>query len=69
VFILYAILYSIARFFLEFLRGDYGTLLLGLKSAQLTSLAIIIIGSIFFVWCGLKQKSQPPEPKKQKGKK
>ena len=49
VFILYAILYSSARFFLEFLRGDYGTLLFGLKSAQLTSLAIIIIGFILFI--------------------
>ena len=63
VFILYTILYSIARFFLEFLRGDYGTLLWGLKSAQLTSLSVIIIGSIFFIWCGLKQKSQPPKTK------
>ncbi|MBP2650745.1 MAG: Prolipoprotein diacylglyceryl transferase [Firmicutes bacterium] len=54
VFILYAVLYSTARFFLEFLRGDYGTLAFGLKSAQLTSLTIIIIGVILFVWCGLK---------------
>jgi len=63
VFILYAILYSVARFFLEYLRGDYGTLLLGLKSAQLTSLAIIIIGSILFIWCGLR--NNPPEPTKK----
>ncbi len=54
VFILYAILYSLARFCLEYLRGDYGTLLLGLKSAQLTSLVVIIIGIALFIWCGLK---------------
>jgi len=56
-FILYAILYSVARFCLEYLRGDYGTLLFGLKSAQLTSLAIIIIGSILFIWCSLQRKN------------
>lgn len=54
VFILYAILYSTSRFFLEFLRGDYGTLLFGLKSAQMTSLAVIIIGLAIFFWCGKK---------------
>lgn len=52
VFALYTILYSLARFFLEFLRGDYGTLAFGLKSAQLTSLAIMIIGILFFLWWG-----------------
>ena len=30
-------LYSLARFFLEYLRGDYNNLILGLKSAQWTS--------------------------------
>ena len=53
VFILYTVLYSVARFFLEYLRGDYGALLFGLKSAQLTSLSVIIIGIILFIWCGL----------------
>ncbi|MBP2653893.1 MAG: Prolipoprotein diacylglyceryl transferase [Firmicutes bacterium] len=56
VILLYAVLYSLARFFLEFLRGDYGTLALGLKSAQWTSVTVIIIGSLLFVWCGLKGK-------------
>ncbi|MBP2626967.1 MAG: Prolipoprotein diacylglyceryl transferase [Firmicutes bacterium] len=66
VFILYTILYSLARFFLEYLRGDYGTLLFGLKSAQLTSLAIIIIGSVLFIWCGL-QNNPKEQAKKQSG--
>ncbi len=65
VFVLYAVLYSIARFFLEFLRGDYGTLLFGLKSAQLTSLAVIIIGILLFIWCG-SQKNKIAKPKKPK---
>jgi phosphatidylglycerol:prolipoprotein diacylglycerol transferase len=50
VFILYAVLYSTARFFLEYLRGDYATLAFGLKSAQLTSLAVILIGTCLFIW-------------------
>lgn len=56
VFTLYAILYSIARFFLEFLRGDYSTLAFGLKSAQLTSLTVIIIGIFLFIVNGWKGK-------------
>jgi len=56
VFILYTILYSLARFFLEYLRGDYGTLLFGLKSAQLTSLSVVIIGTVLFILCGVYQK-------------
>lgn len=50
VFALYIMLYSGARFFLEYLRGDYETVLWGLKSAQLTSLAFITLGLILFLW-------------------
>lgn len=57
VFLLYAILYSIARFFLEFLRGDYvEPLAFGLKSAQFTSLSIAVIGICLFCWCSLREK-------------
>lgn len=65
VFILYAILYSTARFFLECIRGDYGTLLFGLKSAQLTSLLVIIIGLGLFFWCGRRQKTASMKPLKK----
>ena len=59
VFVLYAILYSTARFFLEFLRGDYVDLTLGLKSAQMTSLIVIIIGICLFIYLGyLEKKNQ-----------
>ncbi|MDU4215661.1 MAG: prolipoprotein diacylglyceryl transferase [Veillonella sp.] len=52
VFVLYAILYSTARFFLEFLRGDY-------KSAQMTSLIAIIVGICVFIYLGyLEKKNQ-----------
>ena len=75
VFVLYAILYSTARFFLEFLRGDYVNLTLGLKSAQMTSLIVIMIGICLFIYLGyLEKKNQPihetteiaPKTKKRK---
>ena len=57
VFLLYAILYSAARFFLEYLRGDYNNLILGLKSAQWTSLIVATIALILFLWSGYKKKN------------
>ncbi len=54
---LYVILYSTLRFFLEYLRGDYvEPFMLGLKSAQATSLIFIIIAAIIYIWCGYKSK-------------
>ena len=49
-FCLYIMLYSLLRFFLEYFRGDYGTLAFGLKSAQLTSSAAIFIAFIAFIY-------------------
>ena len=42
-------LYAMERFFLEFLRGDYVNLTLGLKSAQMTSVIAFIIALIAFI--------------------
>ena len=58
VFVLYAILYSAARFFLEFLRGDYVNLTMGLKSAQMTSLIVMIVGVCVFIYFGSLDKKQ-----------
>lgn len=76
VFVLYAILYSAARFCLEFLRGDYVNLTMGLKSAQMTSLIVMIVGICLFIYFGYLDKKQqnvaetvqeaPPKPKKRK---
>ena len=79
VFVLYAILYSAARFFLEFLRGDYVNLTMGLKSAQMTSLIVMIVGVCVFIYFGYLDKKQqalteaneaaiesPTKPKKRK---
>ena len=67
-FALYIMLYSAARFFLEYLRGDYNELVLGMfKSAQMTSLVAFAIAFGFFVWLGLK-KHAAASPKK-KGRK
>lgn len=76
VFVLYAILYSAARFCLEFLRGDYVNLTMGLKSAQMTSLIVMIVGICLFIYFGYLDKKQqtvaetvpeaPPRQKKRK---
>lgn len=58
VFCLYIMLYSVLRFFLEYLRGDYGTLLFGLKSAQLTSVTAFLIAGAFFLYFHFKYKDQ-----------
>lgn len=76
VFVLYAILYSTARFCLEFLRGDYVNLTMGLKSAQMTSLIVMIVGICLFIYFGYLDKKQqtvaesaPEAPQKQKKRK
>lgn len=64
-FALYVMLYSTVRFFLEYLRGDYNELVLGLfKSAQMTSLVAFTIALFFFLWLGLR-KHAPDLPKKK----
>lgn len=45
----YAILYSIARFFLEFLRGD-SLMLGGVKVAQIASLAVILVAALLLIF-------------------
>ena len=51
-FSLYIMLYSLARFGLEFLRGDYATpVFLSFTSAQTTSLVAFILALIFFIYC------------------
>lgn len=76
VFVLYAILYSAARFCLEFLRGDYVNLTMGLKSAQMMSLIVMIVGICLFIYFGYLDKKQqdvaetvPEAPQKQKKRK
>ncbi|MDD3396298.1 MAG: prolipoprotein diacylglyceryl transferase [Acidaminococcaceae bacterium] len=58
VFCLYVMLYSLLRFCLEMLRGDYvQPFFLGLKSAQATSLIFFIIALSVFIYTGTKQKT------------
>jgi phosphatidylglycerol:prolipoprotein diacylglycerol transferase len=60
-FILYTMLYSLARFFLEYLRGDYNNLVLGLfKSAQMTSLLVFLVGFVLFIYVGWQEKKASP---------
>jgi phosphatidylglycerol:prolipoprotein diacylglycerol transferase len=60
-FLLYVILYSTGRFFLEFLRGDNAPVAFGLRSAQLTSLAAIILAALLIGWQYLQAKRVPQE--------
>jgi len=53
-FLWYAILYSTGRFFLEFLRGDTAPSLFGLRSAQVTSLAVTILALGLIGWRSLR---------------
>lgn len=58
-FSLYIMLYSLARFGLEFLRGDYATpVFLSFTSAQTTSLVAFILASIFFIYCQITYSRQ-----------
>ena len=54
IFCLYVALYSLSRFFLEFLRGDYVTPTLGLHSAQVTSLIVIVAAIIAWIYLQTK---------------
>ena len=57
-FSLYVILYSVARFFLEYFRGDYTNPVLGLfTSAQTTSAVAVILGVIAGIWFGMREKN------------
>ncbi len=58
-FSLYIMLYSLARFGLEFLRGDYANpVFLSFTSAQTTSLVAFILALIFFIYCQITCSGQ-----------
>ena len=58
-FSLYIMLYSLARFGLEFLRGDYAApVFLSFTSAQTTSLVAFILALIFFIYCQITYSRQ-----------
>lgn len=58
-FALYVLLYSLARFFLEYLRGDYNELVFGLvKSAQMTSLCAFAVALGVFIYLGYKKSPE-----------
>lgn len=58
VFLMYATLYGVARFCLEFLRGD-SLRFYGFKAQQLASLAIVVIGAAVLAYN--YRKGTPPE--------
>ena len=57
-FALYIMLYSAARFFLEYFRGDYTTLVFGIfKSAQMTSICAFTLALAAFIWLSIRSSS------------
>ena len=66
-------LYAVERFFLEFLRGDYVNITLGLKSAQMTSVIAFVIALAVFLylqWHGTvdtSDKGQQDTPSSNQG--
>ena len=68
-FSLYIMLYSLARFGLEFLRGDYATpVFLSFTSAQTTSLVAFILALIFFIYCQITYSRQKKTVKSKTNK-
>lgn len=58
-FALYIMLYSLARFGLEYFRGDYiEPMILMLKSAQVTSLIAFSLATVAFIWFGIEAKKR-----------
>lgn len=58
-FTLYIMLYSTARFFLEYLRGDYSKLVFGLcTSAQMTSVVAFLLAACCFVYFGWRDRGK-----------
>lgn len=56
-FALYVMLYSAARFFLEYLRGDYTDLVMGVfKSAQMTSVIAFAASLAAFIYLACRQR-------------
>ena len=59
-------LYSLVRFALEYLRGDYTEKYLGLfTSAQMTSLGFGLLALGFFLWLGLRENTTVPAETEQ----
>ena len=62
-FALYVMLYSAARFALEYLRGDYTDLVFGLfKSAQMTSVAAFTAAFAVWLWLTFRARQKTPLP-------
>lgn len=56
---LYAVLYSVVRFILEFFRGDASRgIVLGLSTSQWISIALVVIGIFLFVYENNKKQSK-----------
>ncbi len=57
IFLVYAVLFSLGRFFIEFLRGDFrGNLILGITPTQIVSILVFVIS--IFLYHNLSRKTK-----------
>jgi len=56
IFLAYCILYSLKRFFMEFLRADNPKLLFSLTLSQAISVIIVVAASVLFIYKALRWK-------------
>lgn len=54
IFLLYLILYSFQRFFLEFLRGDVQHIYCGMTLSQVISIFVFLTAGLIFLWRSYK---------------
>lgn len=72
IFLSYLILYSVGRFFIEGMRTDSLYIIEGLRTAQVVSVTLILIGIILIVYrrkTGALRYLEEPEKKRKKKKK
>ena len=72
IFLSYLILYSVGRFFIEGMRTDSLYIIEGLRTAQVVSVTLILIGIILIIYrrkAGSLRYLEEPEKKRKKKKK
>ena len=62
VFVVFLVLYAVARFLIEFLRRDERGGVLGLSTSQIVGIALVAFAAAIHLW--LTRRSEPAEPQR-----
>lgn len=58
IFLIYAVLYSAGRFFIEFLRGDFrGNLIFGITPTQIVAVLVFVTGAVLLGYFSVKNRT------------